>query len=134
MCEADREYPHATMNSTILSNFEQRAARRYPNSSEMQAKYVSALIDCKLNPAYFAQTPFGNFPCNCRPFMEDDVKEWKVVKREVRVKKVKTQAELEADADLKNWDDIEHYGRATYVYTQPSYEHNGALFDIGSRF
>jgi hypothetical protein len=116
------------------SNFEQRAARRYPNSKEMQSRYIDALVDCKLNPAYYTETPFGRYPCNCRPYMEDDVKEWQVVKRRVHVKKVKTQAELESEADLKSWDDIEHYGRATYVYTQPSIEHNGALFDIGSRF
>lgn len=122
------------MNSTLLSNFEYRAARRYPNSTEMQANYVNALIDCKLNPAYFAETSFGNFPCECRPLMEDDVKEWTVVKRRIRVKKIKTQSELEEESELKNWDDVEHYGRATYAYTQPSYEHNGALFDIGSRF
>lgn len=122
------------MNSTLLSNFEHRAARRYPNSKEMQANYVNALIDCKLNPAYSAETSFGNFPCNCRPLMEDDVKEWTVVKRRIRVKKVKTQSQLEEESELKNWDDVEHYGRATYAYTQPSYEHNGALFDIGSRF
>jgi len=122
------------MNATTMTKFEERAALRYPNSKEMQSKYIDALVDCRLNPGYFAETSIGNYPCVCRPWMEDDVKEWKVVKRRVYVKKVKSQAQLEYEADLKSWDDVEHYGRATYVYTHPTNEHNGALFDIGSRF
>ena len=132
-CSGEGGASHTTMNSTIQSKFEQLAARRYPNSKEMRATYINALVDCKLTPAYYAETPFGTYPCECRPYMEDDAKGWTAVKRRVYVKKVKTQAELESEADLKTWDEVEHYGRATYAYTY-STEHNGALFDIGSRF
>jgi len=65
--------------------------------------------------------------------MEDDTKGWQVVSYRRHVKKVKTQEQLDDDADLNNWDDVEHYGGATYVNTN-NFEHNGSLFDIGSRF
>jgi hypothetical protein len=59
---------------------------------------------------------------------------WTTITKRVRVKKVKTVIDLEEESKLDNWDDVEHYGRATYVNTERPYEHNGALFDIGSRF
>jgi hypothetical protein len=99
--------------------------------------YQMALLDCKTNPAYFVKIPTGDLlPTPCQPFMPDDVKGWITVRRRVRKVKVKKAIDLEAEADLDNWEDVEHYGKATYAKndTGATYEHNGALFDIGSRF
>lgn len=103
----------------------------------MNSNYDLALLDCKQNPAYFAKLPTGVLePCVCYPLMPEDTQGWQIVKRKHRVKKVRTDAELEEEADLNNWEDVEHYGKATYVQndTTQAFEHNGALFDIGCRF
>ena len=116
-----------------MSSFNTLASKRYPGNINMQNKYIAALIECQIAPAYQALTPFGDFPCPSYPLMEDDTKGWEVVKRKVFVKKTKTDRQLAEEAKLENWEDVEHYGQATY-YTPSTYEHNGALFDIGSRF
>ena len=96
--------------------------------------YDNELQKCKQQPAYHIQLPSGElYPCVCYPLMEDDTKGWQTVYRRSRRKRVKTQQQLEEEADVSNWDDVEHYGGDTYVNTN-NYEHNGSLFDIGSRF
>ena len=95
---------------------------------------ADGLRQCKLQPAYHIQLPGGDlYPCICEPLMDNDMKGWKVVKRRSRVKRVKTQRQLDEEADVNNWEDVDHYGASTYVNTT-NYEHNGSLFDIGSRF
>jgi len=116
-----------------MSSFNALASQRYPRNVTMQNKYIAALIECQVSPAYHALTPIGEFPCPCEPLMEDDTKGWIVVKRKVWVKKTKSDRQLAEEAKLENWEDVEHYGQATY-FTPASNEHNGALFDIGSRF
>jgi hypothetical protein len=116
-----------------MSSVNYLASKRYPGNINMQNKYIAALIECQVSPAYHALTPFGDFPCPSEPLMEDDNKGWIVVKRKVWVRKTKTNQQLAEEAKLENWEDVEHYGQATY-FTPSSYEHNGALFDIGSRF
>jgi hypothetical protein len=128
------------------SNFTSMASKRYPITNEMsipdrrdqlkwREAYIQRLEHCKLQPAYHIQLPGGDlYPCLCEPLMEDDAKGWQTVKRKSRVKKVWTNEQLDEEADLNNWDDVEHYGRATYTNVGQTHEHNGALFDIGSRF
>ena len=116
-----------------MSSVNSLASQRYPRNITMQNKYIAALIDCQVSPAYHALTPIGEFPCLCEPLMEDDTKGWQVIKRKIRVKKVKTEQQLAEDSRLENWEDVEHYGQATY-FTPSAHEHNGALFNIGSRF
>lgn len=103
----------------------------------MNTDYNLALLNCKAAPAYFAKLPTGALePCICYPLMPADTYGWQVVKRKHRAKKVRTNAQLEEEADLNNWEDVDHYGKATYARndTTQAFEHNGALFDIGSRF
>lgn len=115
------------------NNFHLLAAARYPNNAQMRADYIRALEECKFNPAYYIDSIYGRLTCTSYPLMPDDNKGWTIVKSKVRVKRVFTAEELDEEADLKNWDDVEHYGRVTYK-TGPVAEHNGALFDLGSRF
>lgn len=99
--------------------------------------YDAALAQCQASPAYAVRLPSGDFyPCVCYPLMPADTYGWQVVKRKFRAKKVWTTQQLEEEADINNWEDVDHYGRATYARndTTPAFEHNGALFDIGSRF
>jgi len=103
-------------------------------SPKDRREYAEALLQCRIQPAYQISTPMGDYPCDCYPLMEWDTKGWTTVKRKVHVKKVWTNEELDEEADLNNWDYVEHYGRATYANNGPTFEHNGALFDIGSRF
>lgn len=117
----------------MASNFQSLALSRYPNNSQMRADYIRALEECKLNPAYYVDTIYGRLTCTSYPLMPDDNKGWTLVKRKIRVKRVKTAEELDEEADIDNWDNVEHYGRVTYTTGQVA-EHNGALFDIGSRF
>ena len=121
--------------STNYSNCYE-VARMQPmnNTEERRKEYALALMECRANPAYYAQTPIGELPANCEPLMSWDSRGWTTITKRVRVKKVKTVMDLEDESKLENWDDVEHYGRATYVNTERPYEHNGALFDIGSRF
>jgi len=117
-----------------MSSYSALALARYPNDANLRKDYARRLEHCNLQPAYHIQLPGGDlYPCRCEPLMEDDNKGWQVVSYRRRVKKVKTQEQLDDDADLNNWDDVEHYGGATYVNTN-NFEHNGSLFDIGSRF
>jgi hypothetical protein len=100
--------------------------------------YAAALAECKKNPAYFVRLPLGGLePCVCYPLMDNDTKGWQLVKRKTRTKKIWTLNELEENANLDNWEDVQHYGGATYTHidmSRSNYEHNGSLFDIGSRF
>jgi hypothetical protein len=128
------------------SKFDQMASAKYPFTEEMsipdrrdqlkkRAIYVQRLEECKQRPAYAVQLPGGDlYACSSEPLMEDDTKGWQVVKRKFRVKRIKTHEELEEDANLEGWDDVVHYGRETYTNVGQSFEHNGSLFDIGSRF
>lgn len=117
-----------------MTSYTTLALNRYPNDNKMRKEYLMRLEQCKLQPAYHIQLPSGDlYPCLCEPLMEDDTKGWQVIQRRRYVKKIKTIQDLDEEADLNNWEDVEHYGGATYVNTS-SYEHNGALFDIGSRF
>ena len=98
-------------------------------------EYATELQECRRNPAYHVILKGGDiFPVSSYPLMSWDTKGWNTVRRKIRVKKFKTDEQLDEEADLDNWEDVEHYGRATYVQTGPVAEHNGALFDIGSRF
>lgn len=128
------------------SKFDSMASAKYPFTEEMsipdrrdqlkkRATYVFRLEECALQPAYHVRLPTGDiFPCHCEPLMEEDTKGWQTVKRKIRTKRVKSDEELEEDANLEGWDDVVHYGRETYTNAGQSYEHNGSLFDIGSRF
>jgi hypothetical protein len=122
---------------------------RYPFNSKMQADYIHRLETCKRSPAYSILSPIGEIHCTSYPLMEDDNKGWRTVKRCMttcrrkrcrdcergvsRMYRIRSDSELEEEANIDNWDEIEHYGRVTYT-TGPVQEHNGALFDIGSRF
>ena len=117
-----------------MSSYTTLALNRYPNDAKLRKDYAMRLEQCKLQPAYHIQLPSGDlYPCLCEPLMEDDTKGWQVIQRRRRVKKVRTHEDLDEEADMSNWEDVEHYGGATYVNTN-NYEHNGSLFDIGSRF
>jgi len=127
------------------NKFDLMASTKYPITEEMsipdrrdQLKkrtiYVERLQECEMMPAYYAATPIGPMPCHCEPLMEEDTKGWQIVKKKIRVKKVKTHEDLEEDANLEGWDDVVHYGRGSYTSVGQTNEHNGALFDIGSRF
>ena len=106
----------------------------------MNSTLSIAIEQCRANPAYFVRAFGLDIPCPCYPLMENDTYGWQTVKRggrkARRVKKVKTDQQLEAEADMGNWEDVDHVGKATYAYNDstPAFEHNGALFDIGSRF
>ena len=131
------------------SNFASLALQRYPSNFKMQADYIHRLEACARSPAYHVLSPIGEIPCSSQPLMEDDTKGWRTVKRcttncrrkscrdcergLTRMYRIRSDSELEEDANIDNWDDIEHYGRVTYT-TGATQEHNGALFDIGSRF
>jgi hypothetical protein len=133
------------MSST--TKFDLMANEKYPFTEEMsvpdrrdqlkkRALYVERLQECQDRPAYHVLMPNGlePSPCHCEPLMEDDTKGWQVVKKKIRVKRAKTHEELEEAANLDSWDDVIHYGRQTYTNVGQTFEHNGALFDIGSRF
>ena len=127
------------------NNFNTMAEARYPITSDMsfserdaqrerQLDYIFALGECKTNPAYQVRLPSGDmWPCHCEPLMDDDMKGWQVVKRKVHVRKTFTDEELDAEENTDHWDDIVHQGRVTYTGAA-AHEHNGSLFDIGSRF
>jgi hypothetical protein len=105
--------------------------------------------ECDISPSYFMLTNLGQLPCKSFPLLSTDLKGWQTVRRCIkscrrqhcrscerglsRHARLRTDDELEQDADLSNWDNVEHYGRATYT-TANTFEHNGSLFDIGSRF
>ena len=117
-----------------MTSYTTLALNRYPNDAKLRKDYAMRLEQCKLQPAYHIQLPGGDlYPCACEPLMEDDTKGWQVIQRRRRIKKVKTHEDLDEEANLDNWEDVEHYGGATYVNPN-NYEHNGSLFDIGSRF
>lgn len=122
------------MSSSI--NFQMLASARYPLPSQRRLRedYVHALEQCKSNPAYYIELPTGDhYPITSYPLMEDDNKGWTTIKRKIRVKRVKTEEELEYEAAQ-----MHDYWEAESVdsvhYALPTGEHNGALFDIGSRF
>ena len=126
-------------------SFSTIASSRYPVNDKMSfterraqlerpEDYAFALGECKANPAYQILLPSGDaWPCHCEPLMEDDTKGWTTVKRKIRVKRVMSNEELDSEENTNNWDDIIHQGRVTYTMG-PTHEHNGSLFDIGSRF
>ena len=122
------------MSTTYSDCYEIARMQPMNNTEERRKEYALALMECRRNPAYYAQTPMGELPATCEPLMSWDSRGWTTITKRVRVKKVKTVIDLENDSKLDNWDDVEHYGRATYVNTERAYEYNGALFDIGSRF
>ena len=65
--------------------------------------------------------------------MEDDTKGWTTIKRKIRVKRIKTEEELEYEAaQMHDYWEAESVDSLNYVL--PAGEHNGALFDIGARF
>jgi len=110
-------------------------ASKIVSNKKDQKEYAEALLECRQHPAYHVQLKSGDIiPITSYPLMHWDNKGWNTVKRKIRVKKIKTAEELDEEADLDNWEDVEHYGRVTYTNTAPAYEHNGALFDIGARF
>jgi hypothetical protein len=132
--------------SSSNNNFLMLAAARYPVSDsmypEMRARnlrlrgdYVFMLEQCRTNPAYFVRMPNGldDYPAHCEPFTEDDTKGWITVRRKIRVKRVKTDEELNYEAaQMHDYWEAESVDSQSYVL--PSGEHNGALFDIGARF
>jgi len=132
--------------SSSTNNFAMLAAARYPVSDsmypEMRARnlrlrgdYVLMLEQCRSNPAYFVRMPNGldDFPAHCEPLTEDDTKGWTTVRRKIRVKRVKTDEELNYEAaQMHDYWDAESVDSIHYAL--PTGEHNGALFDIGSRF
>ena len=110
-------------------------ASKIVSTKKEQQEYAEALLECRRFPAYHVQLKSGDtIPVSSYPLMHWDNKGWNTVKRKIRVKKFKTDEELDEEAELDNWEDVEHYGRATYTQTGPVSEHNGALFDIGARF
>jgi hypothetical protein len=130
---------HYKMSSFINTNANMDSCYEYAckvvSNEKDRREYAAALLECRLNPAYYALTKSGEvIPVSSYPLMSWDTKGWNTVKRKIRVKKVRSSEELDEEADINNWDDVEHYGRVTYTQTAPAYEHNGALFDLGSRF
>ena len=115
-----------------ILNFEDKL----PYTKNRMPSPTNADILCRLQPAYSWRIFGHEGPCLCEPLRDGDDRGWVLVKRKHRVKKVKKNIDLELEADLDNWEDVDHYGKATYVKndTGAAYEHNGALFDIGSRF
>jgi len=110
-------------------------ARKIVSNEKDVKEYAEGLRTCRVDPAYHVILKGGDIhPISSYPLMGWDSKGWTTVKRKIRTKRVKCNEELDEEADLSNWEDVEHYGRATYAHTAPNYEHNGALFDIGSRF
>ena len=104
------------------------------NSTNMNIISKDTVITGAMNP-YYGIIAGLHIPAVCMAW-DDTQTGWITVKRKVHRKKVRTQAQLEVDADINNWEDVDHYGRATYVHNDSTqaFEHNGALFDIGSRF
>lgn len=124
------------MSSSI--NFEMLASVRYPGSSQqmkrMREEYTKALEQCRANPAYHAILPTGDYwPCANEPFMSDDTKGWTTIKRKIRVKRIKSDEELDWEAGQMH-DPWEAESVDSQSYVLPTGEHNGALFDIGARF
>ena len=112
------------------------ATTRYPLPSQRRLRddYIHALEQCRTNPAYQVILPTGDhYPVSSYPLMEDDIKGWTTIKRKIRVKRIRTEEELEYEAAQ-----MHDYWEAESVdsvhYALPTGEHNGALFDIGSRF
>jgi len=124
----------STSTNTTMESCLEFASKIVSNKKD-QKEYAEALLECRRYPAYHVQLKSGDtIPMSSYPLMHWDNKGWNTVKRKIRVKKLKTDEELDEEAELDNWEDVEHYGRATYTQTGPVAEHNGALFDIGSRF
>jgi len=122
------------MTITNTNTMETLAKIRYPDNDRLRKEYIHALQQCKANPAYYVILPTGDhWACDSAPFMEDDTKGWTTVKRKIHVKKVLSEEELEylAEQMHDNWE-VESVDSIHYVL--PTSEHNGALFDIGSRF
>ena len=122
------------------TNFSALAAARYPLPSQMQLRedYIFRLQQCRTTPAYQVILPTGDhYPVTSYPLMEDDTKGWQVVKRKIHVKKVKSDEQLDYEAAQMHeyWEaaSADSWTMALPV-TAPTGEHNGALFDIGSRF
>jgi hypothetical protein len=118
---------------------EHLATMRYPTDYRLRKEYIRALEECKSNPAYYIILPTGDhWSCSSVPFMEDDIKGWTKVKRKIHVKKVLSEEELEylAAQMNENWEStsVDSRGGLMNPMTGPVGEHNGALFDIGSRF
>jgi hypothetical protein len=145
MADGYETLPPTVNMSSSTNNFITMASARYPINDSMspderhkqmerREDYIFALEECKANPAYQIRLPTGDmWPCLCEPLMEDDMRGWTTIKRKVRVHKGFTDEELDAEENTDHWDDIVHQGRVTY--TGPTaYEHNGSLFDLGSRF
>jgi hypothetical protein len=123
----------SSSNATMESCLE--FASKIVSSKKEQKEYAEALLECRRFPAYHIQLKSGDtVPLTSYPLVFGDNGGWTTVKRKIRVKKLKSNEQLDEDADLDNWEDVEHYGRATYTQTGPVAEHNGALFDIGARF
>lgn len=121
------------MNSSFESCYE--FASRFILAEKDRREYAELLMEARRNPVYFVVLKSGDvIPAANYPLLHGDNKGWTTVKRKIHVKKVRSGEELDDEADLDNWEDVEHYGRATYTNVGPTYEHNGALFDIGSRF
>lgn len=113
------------------------ASARYPLESQrvLREDYIHLLQQCKSSPAYFARMPNGldDYPAHCEPYMPDDNKGWITVKRKIRVKRIKSNEQLDYEAEqMHDYWEAESVDSQSYVL--PSGEHNGALFDIGARF
>lgn len=123
----------SSSNITMQSCLE--FASNVVSNKKDQVEYAVALHNCRVDPAYRVKLKSGEMiPVSSYPLMSWDSKGWTTVRRKIRVKRVKTDEELDYEAELDNWEPVEHYGRGTYVDAGPALEHNGALFDIGSRF
>lgn len=113
------------------------ASARYPLESQrvLRGDYIHLLQQCKSNPAYFVRMPNGldDYPARCEPYMSDDIKGWTTIKRKIRVKRVKSNEQLDYEAEQMH-DPWEAESVDSQSYVLPSGEHNGALFDIGARF
>lgn len=124
------------MSSSNSSNFEMLAFARYPLQSQRRIRedYIHALEQCRVSPAYHVVLPTGDrYPAHCEPLMEDDSKGWTTIRRKLRVKRIKSDAELEYEATQMH-DYWETESVDSLNYALPTGDHNGALFDIGSRF
>ena len=122
--------------SSSIQHFTMLASARYPLPSQRRLRedYIHALEQCRVNPAYYVILPTGDqHAVASYPLMEDDTKGWTTIKRKIRVKRIKTEEELEYEAAQ-----MHDYWEAESVdslhYALPTGEHNGALFDIGARF
>ena len=101
--------PFNTKLRMSASDFSRLAAQRYPINNRddyhhimnQRGDYIAALHQCKSQPAYYLQTPWGIFPASSEPLMPEDTKGWTTVRGSRKTKKRRSSDRVEVD----NYDD-----------------------------